>query len=150
MTTTTTSATNAAFRGVRSPSEMHRAFIEACNAGEAGRLVELYEPGAVIVERTGDLSQGTDAIREHIGRLLAMQPTMRVLGSLAVVNDDLAQLSSWWQCSATAPDGSAIEMESRGSELARRQPDGSWLIVVDNPWGADAAGAVALSEDGAA
>ena len=150
MTTTTTSAASTAFRGVPSPSEMHRAFIEACNAGDAGRLVQLYEPSAVIVERTGELSQGTDAIREHIARLLVMRPTMRILGSLAVVSDDLAQLSSWWQCSATAPDGSAMEIEGHGSELTRRQPDGSWLIVVDNPWGADAGGSIPPAKEGAA
>lgn len=43
--------------------------------------------------------------------------------------------SSWWRCDATPPDGGEIHTESRGSELLRRQPDGRWLVLVDNPGG---------------
>lgn len=130
------------------PADTHRLFVEACNAGDVESLVAMYEPDAVIVERNGDRTQGTAAIRSHIERLLAMRPTMRLLGSATIFNGDLAQLSSWWRCSATAPDGSAIEMECHGSELDRRQPDGSWLIVIDNPWGAEAGASAAFAEDG--
>jgi ketosteroid isomerase-like protein len=65
-----------------------------------------------------------------------MKPAMRILASRTVATGDLAQLSSHWECDATAPDGSALHLDSRGSELARRQTDGSWRLVIDNPWGA--------------
>lgn len=131
-----------------SPADKHRYFAEACNAGDADRLLALYEPDAVIVERNGDRTRGTEAIRTHIERLLAMRPTMRLLGSSSVVNGDLAQLSSWWQCTVITPDGAPAEMEFHGSELDRRQTDGSWLIVIDNPWGADSGPSSAVAEDG--
>ena len=122
-----------------SPADKHRYFAEACNSGDIEKLLAMYEPDAIVVERTGALTQGTAAIREHLEKLLAMKPTMQIVASTAVVNGGLAQLSSWWRCTATAPDGSAIEIESHGSELDRRQPDGTWRIVIDNPWGADSA-----------
>ena len=121
-----------------SPADKHRYFVEACNAGDIEKLLAMYEHDAIVVERTGALTQGTAAIREHLESLIALKPTMEIMASTAVVNGDLAQLSSWWRCTATAPDGTPITLESHGSELDRRQPDGSWLIVVDNPWGADA------------
>jgi uncharacterized protein (TIGR02246 family) len=124
---------------IRDPETLHVHFCAACNAGDLGRLVSLYEPDAVIVEPTGELTTGTEAIREHIAKLLAMQPAMLILSSKTVVNGDLAQSSSHWECDATAPDGTAVHMEHWGSELSRRQPDGNWRILIDNPWGAQPA-----------
>jgi ketosteroid isomerase-like protein len=126
---------------ITDPATIHHRFCEACNAGDLDRLVELYEHGAVIVERTGELAEGSEAIREHLSNLLAMQPAMTILDSNAVIAGELAQLSSHWRCVAATPDGSTVELEYHGSELARHQPDGSWRLVIDNPWGAAAAGA---------
>lgn len=122
------------------PAAIHRRFCEACNAGDLDGLVELYEPGAVIVERTGERREGTEAIREHLAGLLSMRPAMTILDSRTVIAGDLAQLSSHWQATAVAPDGSGVELEYHGSELARHQPDGSWRLVIDNPWGAASIG----------
>jgi uncharacterized protein (TIGR02246 family) len=129
-------ATGQADGTIRDPDSLHERFCEACNAGQLDRLLDLYEPGAVIVEPTGELSEGTEAIREHLSKLLAMRPSMQILGSRTVVAGDVAQSSSHWHCDAVAPDGSPVHLEFHGSELSRRQPDGSWRLVVDNPWGA--------------
>ena len=40
----------------------------------------------------------------------------------------------------TSEDGSPIEMGAVTAEVARRQPDGSWLYVIDNAVGDLAAG----------
>jgi uncharacterized protein (TIGR02246 family) len=122
--------------GVADPATLHEHFRQACNSGDLEALLALYEPQAIIRERTGELTIGSDAIREHLFKLLAMQPAMEILASKTVVAGELAQSSSHWRCDATAPDGTALQLEYRGSELARRQPDGSWRIVIDNPWGA--------------
>jgi ketosteroid isomerase-like protein len=53
--------------------------------------------------------------------------------SICIVAGDLAESSSHWRCDATTPDGTPVQLEYRGSELARRQPDGSWRIIIDNP-----------------
>jgi uncharacterized protein (TIGR02246 family) len=121
---------------IADPAAIHDRFCEACNAGDLDRLVELYESDAVIVERTGERKEGTEAIREHLRNLLSLEPAMTILNSRAVIAGEFAQLSSHWQATAVAPDGSAVELEYHGSELARRQPDGSWRLVIDNPWGA--------------
>ena len=120
----------------RTPETLHERFSEACNARDLEALLALYDPEAVIAESTGELTRGTDAIREHIFKLLALKPVMRILATRTVISGDLALSSSHWQCDATAADGTEIQLEHRGSELSRRQPDGSWRIVVDNPWGA--------------
>ena len=35
------------------------------------------------------------------------------------------------------PDGNEIPMQGKGTEVLRRQPDGNWRCVIDNPWGTE-------------
>jgi uncharacterized protein (TIGR02246 family) len=125
-------------QAIRDPASICERFCRACNADDIEQLLALYEPGAVIVERTGELSRGTAAVREHLSKLLAMRPKMHILSSKTVIAGDLAQDTHHWRCDATAPDGTAIQLESHGADLLRRQGDGSWRVVIDNPWGAPA------------
>lgn len=120
---------------IRDPETMNQRFCDACNAGDIDQMVSLYEPDAVIVEPTGELTRGTNAIREHIAKLVAMKPTMRMVATKIVVSEDLALNSSRWECDAATPDGSAVRMEAHACEVSRRQPDGTWRILIDNPWG---------------
>ena len=34
----------------------------------------------------------------------------------------------------TGPDGKAVSMAGQSTEVVRRQPDGTWRYVVDNPY----------------
>jgi uncharacterized protein (TIGR02246 family) len=120
---------------IRNPEEIHRAFATAANAGAVEDLVALYEPGAVVVERNGEVTVGTEAIRSHIRHLMALKPAMRIETSRAFCSGDLALLCSRWTATATSPDGKPVSMDFRGSEVVRRQSDGSWRLVLDNPWG---------------
>lgn len=47
---------------------------------------------------------------------------------LAVVYND-------WSLAATGPDGAAVNTTGRSIEICRRQADGTWLFVVDDPFG---------------
>ena len=47
----------------------------------------------------------------------------------AVVMDDIALLSNDWRFA-----GAGMELASRTSEVARRQPDGNWKYVIDHPY----------------
>jgi ketosteroid isomerase-like protein len=65
--------------------------------------------------------------------------TLTVKTARVVAAGDLALLHSRGSFSGTAPDGSPVEVpEHPASEVARRQADGTWLFVVNDPWGADA------------
>ena len=116
--------------------EFHAQFADACNRGDLAALEGLYEQDATVIERSGQRTEGIEAIRKHLEQLLSMRPRMHIVGSRAHTKGDLALLSSHWTAEATTPDGSPVRMEFHGSELARRQPDGTWRLVLDNPWGA--------------
>jgi uncharacterized protein (TIGR02246 family) len=126
---------------MQNAEEIHREFASAASAGDVDRLLKLYEPDAVVISPpgesgSGERREGLDAIRRHLTSLVAMRPQMQVEASQVHVKDDLALLSSRWRATVALPDGSATELAGHGSELARRQPDGSWRLVIDNPGGA--------------
>jgi ketosteroid isomerase-like protein len=40
-----------------------------------------------------------------------------------------------WKLTGTRPDGQAIALEGLSSDVVRQQPDGRWLVIIDDPWG---------------
>ena len=50
-----------------------------------------------------------------------------------MVVGDIALMSGDWQMRLGAEEGTGTSFESSSTEVARRQPDGSWLYVIDDP-----------------
>ena len=50
--------------------------------------------------------------------------------------DDLALVIGVWSFTGTR-DGEAVRLSARNADVLRRQPDGTWRFVIDNPWGVD-------------
>ncbi len=121
----------------RRPEEIHGLFADALNSGEIDALMALYEPGASLIPQPGQLATGTQAIRQALSEFLAMKPTISVGTRNIVQAGDIALLYSKWTLRGTGPDGNPIEMAGQGTEVARRQRDGAWLLVVDNPYAAE-------------
>jgi ketosteroid isomerase-like protein len=104
------------------PEDLGRCFLERANAGDVEGLVALYEPGAVLAFPPGRLATGHDEIRRVYAELLADKPSFSSAGQQPVIrNGDLALTST------RLPGGGATV------EVARRQPDGSWRWVIDQP-----------------
>lgn len=115
-----------------SPEQLHRAFQDAFNRHDLESIVALYEPGAVLASVGGPV-QGTDAIRERYRGALATRPSIKVRTLGVSVTGNLAMLHGKWVLRETGPDGSQVRREGRNTETARRQQDGRWLFVIDNP-----------------
>ena len=59
-------------------------------------------------------------------RLCAQVPTP--------INFDDPVYGDWSLTGGTDPDGNPVNMEGRSTEIMRRQSDGSWLDVIDDPY----------------
>jgi len=117
---------------VQSPEQLHRVFQEAFNRHDLESIVALYEPGAVLASVNG-LVQGTDAIREQYRGALARHASIDLQTLGVNLAGNLAMLHGKWILHETGPDGRQVRREGRNTETARRQPDGRWLFVIDNP-----------------
>jgi uncharacterized protein (TIGR02246 family) len=121
----------------RTPEELPRLFAEALSAHDLEAALALYEPGATLIPLPGQVATGTEAIREALGATLALEPKFDLEFKKAFEAGDLALLFSDWTLSATDPDGNAVELAGRTTDVARRQSDGHWLFVIDDPYGGE-------------
>lgn len=104
------------------PEDLGDFFLARANAGDVEGLVALYEPDAVLAFPAGQLATGRDEIRKLYADLLASQPTFTSAGQRAAIRSgDLALTST------RLPGGGTTV------EIARRQPDGTWLWAIDQP-----------------
>jgi ketosteroid isomerase-like protein len=97
----------------------------------------LFEPGATLIPQPGQIVTGTEAIREAASGFLGLKPKFDLDFKKAFQAGDIALLFSDWTLSGTDPDGNAVELAGQTSDVARRQPYGSWLVVIDNPFGSE-------------
>lgn len=108
-------------RAVR-PEDLSRLVVERLNEGDVDGLVSLYEPGAVMALPDGGQAEGSEEIRRAYERILSGRPCFEPGEQQpALRSGDLALTA------VVLPDGGATV------EVARRQPDGTWLWVIDQP-----------------
>lgn len=116
------------------PAEADLLVIEALNTGDIEAALAFYEPGATFVPEPGKTATGLDAIREVLNGFLALKPRLTIEVPQVSESGDLALLCSRWTLKGTAPDGSPVDLAGQGAEVVRRQADGTWLFVIDNPF----------------
>ena len=116
---------------VTAPAQMNETFARAVNTRRLETVLSLFEPDAAL--RIGDTTLcGRQAIGRELEKLLALPGTMVSRNNFCIEHGDVALLRADWTISH---DG---QMVARGSsaEIVRRQPDGTWLYIVDHPAGA--------------
>ena len=120
------------------PEQVIERFAALLANGDIDALVDLYEPEAVFAPRPGEAVTGHDAIREALGGLVELRPQLDGEIRDVLVSDDTALISNRWGLRGTGPDGAPVEMGGTSADVLRRDPDGAWRIVIDNPWGSGA------------
>ncbi len=105
------------------PEDLTRLFVELANAGDAEGLAALYEPDAVVAFPPGQMTVGRDPIRALYEKMLADKPHFGLEKPLPTLRlGDLALTST-----------PALDEAGARAQVARRQPDGTWLRVLDRP-----------------
>ncbi|WP_435135183.1 YybH family protein [Actinacidiphila sp. bgisy144] len=111
------------YAGAERPEDITRLFVERSNAGDAAGVAALYAEDAVLAYPPGGRTVGREAIRALWEKVLAARPHFAPEEPLpTLVHGDIALTS-------TAPrDGAGAR-----AQVARRQPDGTWLRILDQP-----------------
>jgi uncharacterized protein (TIGR02246 family) len=118
------------------PEAVIERFSELLADGDLDAMVALYEPDATFAPQPGTSVSGREAIRAALSAFLAVKPRMSGRIEKVLRTGDTALVANRWSLSGTAPDGSPVEMAATSADVLRRRSDGSWGIVIDDPWGA--------------
>jgi uncharacterized protein (TIGR02246 family) len=111
------------------------AMTAAFHQGDIDGIMRTYEPGAVVVGEPGTPISGTPALRAMFAGFIAAKAHFTFLGHEVFQADDLALHLTPWRMAGVAPDGTAIASRGLSVAVLRRQPDGRWLLVIDDPYG---------------
>jgi uncharacterized protein (TIGR02246 family) len=119
------------------PAQVITEFADALHDGRLDDAVALYEPDAVFIPQPGAAPlHGTDAIRAALAQFTALRPTLTPDIRKVVQAGDIATVLNAWRLDGTGPDGAPLQLSGTSADVLRRRPDGTWALLIDDPWGA--------------
>lgn len=124
-------------KGRETPQQVLAAIVDGINTGDLAALLRLYEPDAAFAAQPGRLAHGTPGVRSSLEAFLAMKGTLDVRLKHVLEASDLALVVGEWSFTGTGADGQPVTLTGHNADVLRRQADGSWRFVIDNPWGHD-------------
>ena len=105
------------------PEDVTRLVAERLNAGNAAGAAALYEPQAVLAYPVDQPVTGREAIQAIYQRMADAGVKFAIENPLPTVRfEDLALTST------RSADNTGVRVQ-----VLRRQPDGSWLRIIDRP-----------------
>jgi len=116
--------------GVSQPGEASKSFEALFGAGDLDGLMDLYEQDAVFTNRSG-AHVGPVAIRNVLQGYLDSGASITMNDSVAFEAGAIALVH--WSWTMNFPDGRVAQGAT--AEVLRKQDDGSWKFVIDNPDG---------------
>jgi uncharacterized protein (TIGR02246 family) len=114
------------------PQDLYPALAAAYNAGDLEAMLALYDPSAVFVMKPDQVTSGPDELRAALERLLALRGRLTVAPHSFTRSDDLMLVLGTFTLTGRRHDGTPLERAARFADVLRRQPDGRWLVAVDN------------------
>jgi ketosteroid isomerase-like protein len=113
---------NHQYEAALDPEQLARFFVARANQGDVEGTVALYEPDAVLACPDGSIAKGAAEIRKFYAELMADRPQFAPGDQRrALRHGDLALTSSRLTNGAVT------------TEIARKQANGTWLWVIDQP-----------------
>jgi uncharacterized protein (TIGR02246 family) len=119
----------------QTPADAVRLVSERISASDVDGALALYEPDAAFTPQAGQVVTGLDAIRHALEGFTALNPRLEGKVERVVESGGVALVLNRWTLEGTGPDGQNIEMGGLSADVLRRQADGRWLVLIDDPWG---------------
>lgn len=125
-------------------SNMHRhapiletieTMASAVAKADVAGVLATYEEGAVVMGRPEEPISGRAKLSAFFTELAAVAPRFQFLDEQVIEAGDIALHLATWTMEGTAPDGSPLTDRGLSIAVLRRQPDGHWKMIIDQPYG---------------
>jgi ketosteroid isomerase-like protein len=110
----------------RTPEDLHQLFMDGVNNKDVDALMALFEPNSLTIGMDGSQLEDEAARRAMLTGFVAAVDHLEGSSRKVIVHGDFALMSGTF----TANDGA---ISGASGEVARRQSDGSWRFLIDDP-----------------
>jgi uncharacterized protein (TIGR02246 family) len=119
------------------PEEVLNSVVKGINSGDLDSLMTLYEADACFASQPGKIAKSPESIRQSLRSLIDLKGKLDLKVKRVLQASDLALVITQWSFSGTGSDGNPVNMAAKSADVLRHQADGTWRLVIDNPWGTD-------------
>jgi len=114
--------------------DAHATLAAAFNTGDVATVMNMYDVSGIIVPQPGMPVSGREQFEESIKAILSIKGKMQIKTVYCLQTGNLALGRSEWSIT----DGEEVKISAKGIEVMKQQPDGTWKIVIDQAFGAEA------------
>ncbi len=114
--------------GAKSPEEICDLFQQSMPVGDIDSLLSLYDPEAVLLDKSGEVKKGAEGIRQSLAPFAAAKARFDFTIKQVIQAGEIALMHTKWN--VWGPQ----TMTVYAIEVARRQPDGSWRWLIGDPF----------------
>jgi ketosteroid isomerase-like protein len=107
---------------------------EAFHKKDMNSIMASYEKGAAIMFEPGTAISDPDTIKKMFEGAFQINPEFTYpKGHEVYIANDIAMHIAPWVMTGKTPDGTDIEQTGLSVAILRKQVNGEWLMVLDNP-----------------
>ncbi len=121
-------------KSARTPQEVHAVLAAAFNTKDVNVVMNVYDANGIIFPEPGKEVSGRAQFEEAVKSICAVPGVMEIKTVYCLQSGDVAVGRSEW----SVTDNGTTQVAAKGIELMKQQPDGSWKIVIDHAFGAEA------------
>ena len=119
------------------PNEADEYFLNCVRNGDLKNAMTCFDPEAIYIDKDGDTIIGFTNIEKVVANLCNMRADIKVYEHKnSPVGNDMMYWLDKWTMTATDPHGNTINMKGASANMMRKNADGVWLWLVDNPFAA--------------
>ena len=98
-------------------------------------VLATYEENAIVMFEPQKPVQGKKTLRAVFTQFVEMNPQYTFSGHEVYIAGDIATHIAPWEMTGKMPDGTKIEQSGLSIAILRKQKNGNWLMIQDNPHG---------------
>lgn len=98
-------------------------------------VLTTYEENAIVMFEPQKPVQGKENLRAAFTQFVGMNPQYAFSGHEVYISGEIATHIAPWKMVGQMPDGTKIEQNGLSIAILRKQPNGNWLLIQDNPHG---------------
>ena len=108
---------------------------DAFHKGDINGVMASYESGALVNFEPETPVRDEQVLREMFQGIFQINPKFVFSGHEVFITGNIATHIAPWTMTGQAPDGTPIEQSGLSMSVLRKQTNGEWLFIFDNPHG---------------